>query len=79
MMICYSERSSITLYLFLLPAITAFFCTHKDIGMIFNFVFRQEIFHKKKKKREKEKKKEHNSGNFLAVNFMLREIKKCHN
>lgn len=66
-MICHSERSSITCYLFLLPALTVLFFLKKSWTDFFNFVFHQESFLKKKKK------KKLNSGNFLAQNFMLRE------
>lgn len=67
-MICHLERSSIICYLCLLPALTAFFFVNKEAGMIFfKFCFSSRQLSKKKKKK-------HNSGNFLAVNLMLREI-----
>lgn len=62
-MICHSERSSVVCYLFLLPDFTAFLI--KKLEEFFFILFFSS--------RKLSKKKKHNSGNFLAVNFMLRE------
>lgn len=58
--------------LFILATCFNCFSFNKETGMIFLILF----FIKKAflKRRRRKKKKKHNSGNFLAVNFMLREI-----